>query len=128
MIRPITREGWPISMRVETFGAREMDLYATWCGRALALGHARSGSSNILSGYMGKSDVFDHALAHRDRNRPVGELGAQLVVALERAREAEELLLGVAEEALRLRDLEDRVGVRLDAVGRHDQLLPTESM
>jgi uncharacterized protein (DUF2252 family) len=52
-----------ISMKVETFGAREMDLYATWCGRALALAHSRSGSSAMLSGYMGKSDVFDQALA-----------------------------------------------------------------
>jgi uncharacterized protein (DUF2252 family) len=52
-----------ISLRVETFGPREMDLYATWCGRALALAHARSGSSSMLSGYMGKSDVFDQALA-----------------------------------------------------------------
>jgi uncharacterized protein (DUF2252 family) len=52
-----------ISMRVETFGASEMDLYAKWCGRALALAHARSGCSNILSGYMGKSDTFDRAMA-----------------------------------------------------------------
>jgi hypothetical protein len=52
-----------ISMRVETFGAPEMDLYATWCGRALALSHARSGSSIVLSGYLGKSDVFDKATA-----------------------------------------------------------------
>jgi len=52
-----------ISMRVETFGAREMGLYATWCGRALALSHARSGNSIMLSGYMGKSDAFDQALA-----------------------------------------------------------------
>jgi uncharacterized protein (DUF2252 family) len=52
-----------ISVRVETFGAAEMDLYATWCGRALALSHARSGSALLLSGYMGKSDVFDQALA-----------------------------------------------------------------
>ena len=52
-----------ISMRVETFGAPEMDLYATWCGRALALAHARAGCSNTLSGYMGKSDTFDEALA-----------------------------------------------------------------
>src|SRR5215470_7151683 len=52
-----------ISIRVETFGAREMDLYATWCGRALALAHARSGRSSTLSGYMGKSDTFDRALA-----------------------------------------------------------------
>ena len=52
-----------ISIRVETFGVREMDLYATWCGRALALAHARSGHSHTLSGYMGKSDTFDQALA-----------------------------------------------------------------
>jgi uncharacterized protein (DUF2252 family) len=52
-----------ISIRVETFGAPEMDLYATWCGRALALSHARSGSSIMLSGYLGKSDTFDRAIA-----------------------------------------------------------------
>jgi hypothetical protein len=52
-----------ISIRVETFGAPEMELYATWCGRALALSHARSGWSAVLSGYMGKSDAFDLAMA-----------------------------------------------------------------
>jgi uncharacterized protein (DUF2252 family) len=52
-----------ISVLVETFGASEMDLYATWCGKALALSHARAGSSALLSGYMGKSDVFDKAIA-----------------------------------------------------------------
>lgn len=52
-----------ISIRVESFGASEMDLYATWCGRALALAHARSGNSAVLAGYMGKSDAFDNALA-----------------------------------------------------------------
>jgi uncharacterized protein (DUF2252 family) len=52
-----------ISLRVETFRSAEMDLYATWCGNALALSHARSGSSIMLSGYMGKSDTFDRAIA-----------------------------------------------------------------
>jgi len=52
-----------ISVRVESFGRSEMDLYAKWCGRALALSHARSGSSVILSGYIGKSDTFDRAIA-----------------------------------------------------------------
>jgi hypothetical protein len=52
-----------ISLRVETFGRPEMELYATWCGRALALSHARAGSSSMLSGYMGKSDAFDQAIA-----------------------------------------------------------------
>ena len=52
-----------VSVRLETFGPAEMDLYATWCGRALALSHARSGSAALLSGYMGKSEGFDQALA-----------------------------------------------------------------
>jgi uncharacterized protein (DUF2252 family) len=52
-----------ISIRVETFGAAEMELFATWCGKALALSHARSGSAAVLSGYMGKSDTFDRAIA-----------------------------------------------------------------
>ncbi len=52
-----------ISIFVETFGAFEMDLFANWCGRALALSHARYGNSAILSGYMGKSDEFDKAIA-----------------------------------------------------------------
>jgi uncharacterized protein (DUF2252 family) len=52
-----------ISVLVETFGQTEMDIYAGWCGRALALSHARSGTSAMISGYMGKSDVFDKAIA-----------------------------------------------------------------
>ena len=52
-----------ISLRVETFGQSEMEIYAGWCGRALALSHARAGKSVTLSGYMGKSDTFDRAIA-----------------------------------------------------------------
>jgi len=52
-----------ISVRVETFGPAEMVIYAGWCGRALALSHARAGNAVALSGYMGKSDAFDEALA-----------------------------------------------------------------
>lgn len=52
-----------ISARVESFGVPEMRLYATWCGKALALAHARSGEAAMLSGYMGKKDVFDEAIA-----------------------------------------------------------------
>ena len=44
----------------------------------------------------------------------VGERHAQLVVALEDAGEAEELVLDLAEVALGPRDLEQRLGVRLD--------------
>jgi len=62
-----------ISVRVETFGRAEMDVYATWCGRALALAHARSGQAVALSGYMGRSDAFDEAItrfsiAYADQN------------------------------------------------------------
>ncbi len=52
-----------LSPLVETFGKVEMSIYAIFCGRALALAHARSGSSAALSGYMGKSDTFDKAIA-----------------------------------------------------------------
>ncbi len=52
-----------ISIPVENLSAPEMDIYATWCGRALALCHARAGTPATLSGYMGKSDVFDRAIA-----------------------------------------------------------------
>jgi len=52
-----------ISMMVETFREVEMTIYAGWCGRALALSHARSGSASMLSGYMGKSDALDEAVA-----------------------------------------------------------------
>jgi hypothetical protein len=40
-----------------------MALFATWCGKALALSHARSGGSAVLRGYMGKSDAMDKAIA-----------------------------------------------------------------
>ncbi len=51
-----------ISIRVETFGSFEMNLFANWCGRALALSHARFGNSATLSGYMGTKDTFDQAI------------------------------------------------------------------
>jgi hypothetical protein len=52
-----------ISIRVETFGRMEMGVYASWCGRALALSHARAGHPAILAGYMGRNDTFDQAIA-----------------------------------------------------------------
>jgi len=52
-----------LSVMVETFGRTEMDIYAGWCGRTLALSHARSGSATKISGYLGKSDVFDRTIA-----------------------------------------------------------------
>jgi uncharacterized protein (DUF2252 family) len=52
-----------VEIPVESFHSSEMALYAKWCGKALALAHARSGSSAMLSGYMGKGDEFDRAIA-----------------------------------------------------------------
>lgn len=52
-----------ISVRVDTFGRAEFDLYGQWCGKALALSHARSGTPAMISGYMGNSDSFDRAMA-----------------------------------------------------------------
>lgn len=37
--------------------------YARLCGRTLARSHARSGDPATIAGYMGKSDVFDDAIA-----------------------------------------------------------------
>jgi uncharacterized protein (DUF2252 family) len=37
--------------------------YARLCGRTLARAHARSGDPAVIAGYMGKSDVFDDAIA-----------------------------------------------------------------
>jgi uncharacterized protein (DUF2252 family) len=48
---------------VETFGKIEMTIFADWCGQSLALSHARSGDPSVISGYMGKSDAFDTAIA-----------------------------------------------------------------
>jgi len=37
--------------------------YARICGKALARAHAKTGSAGMISGYMGKSDLIDHAIA-----------------------------------------------------------------
>ncbi len=52
-----------IKPAVETFGTAEMTLFAQWCGWSLALSHARSGDPAVISGYLGKSDAFDEAVA-----------------------------------------------------------------
>jgi uncharacterized protein (DUF2252 family) len=52
-----------IKVLVESFGKNIMELYADWCGHAMALSHARSGDADLLRGYMGKTEEFDEALA-----------------------------------------------------------------
>jgi uncharacterized protein (DUF2252 family) len=48
---------------VEAFSASVMNQYAEVCGLTLARAHARSGEPAQISGYLGKSDVFDKAIA-----------------------------------------------------------------
>ena len=62
-----------IKILVETFGKSEMNVFADWCGQALALAHARGGDAALLSGYMGKGNAFDKAVtrfavAYADQN------------------------------------------------------------
>ena len=48
---------------VELFSPVMMTQYAEICGWALARAHARSGEPTAISGYLGKSDSFDKAIA-----------------------------------------------------------------
>ncbi|MBP7864561.1 MAG: DUF2252 domain-containing protein [Acidobacteria bacterium] len=62
-----------ISFAVETFGKAEMYQYAMWCGWALALCHARGSDPAVITGYLGRGDAFDEAvadfsLAYADQN------------------------------------------------------------
>jgi hypothetical protein len=52
-----------IKFPVETFDTARMTVFAQCCGYTLALSHARSGDPVMISGYLGKSDEFDKALA-----------------------------------------------------------------
>jgi hypothetical protein len=40
-----------------------MSYFARWCGGTLARAHARSGEPAAISGYLGKADTFDRAIA-----------------------------------------------------------------
>jgi len=48
---------------VDVFSRRWMVQYAGFCGWTLARAHARSGAPAQISGYLGKSDAFDTAIA-----------------------------------------------------------------
>ena len=48
---------------VEVFTPSVMRQYAVLCGWTLARAHARSGAPAKISGYLGKSDKFDQAIA-----------------------------------------------------------------
>jgi len=62
------------SMNVPAMDPEQLKYYARLCGWALARGHARTGRAALVSGYLGKSEAFDHAiadfaLAYADQNQ-----------------------------------------------------------
>jgi uncharacterized protein (DUF2252 family) len=51
------------SADVERMAPRELAVYASLCGQALARAHARSGDRFDIASYLGSGEVFDKALA-----------------------------------------------------------------
>ncbi|WP_084699922.1 DUF2252 domain-containing protein [Streptacidiphilus anmyonensis] len=51
------------SLEIERLDARMLLRYAQVCGRTLARAHARSGMRAEIAEYLGRSDVFDRAVA-----------------------------------------------------------------
>jgi hypothetical protein len=54
---------WKGSADVDTMSASVMTVYGRICGATLARAHARSGDRVAVAAYLGKSDVFDRAIA-----------------------------------------------------------------
>jgi uncharacterized protein (DUF2252 family) len=52
-----------LKFRIEEFKPAKMVIFADWCGGTLARAHARSGEPALISGYLGKGDTFDQAIA-----------------------------------------------------------------
>jgi len=52
-----------MGMDVALFSKEVLAGYAALCGRMLARAHAKTGNAAVISGYMGKSDVLDKAIA-----------------------------------------------------------------
>jgi uncharacterized protein (DUF2252 family) len=52
-----------LSVDIESMGHEQLRNYARLCGWTLARAHARSGDRIAIAGYLGKSGVFDEALA-----------------------------------------------------------------
>ncbi len=52
-----------LKFRIEQFSSAKMVIFAEWCGATLARAHARSGEPALISGYLGKADTFDQAIA-----------------------------------------------------------------
>ncbi len=53
---------WKGSAELDVMTPEAMAIYARMCGWTLARAHARSGDRVAIAAYLGKSDVFDHAI------------------------------------------------------------------
>jgi Uncharacterized protein conserved in bacteria (DUF2252) len=51
------------SMSVALMDPEQLGYYGRLCGWTLARAHARTGRAAMISGYMGTSEIFDHAIA-----------------------------------------------------------------
>ncbi len=51
------------SMSVPLMDPLQLDYYGQLCGWALARAHARTGRASMIAGYLGTSEIFDHAIA-----------------------------------------------------------------
>ena len=54
---------WKLSVELDATLPNELERYAGVCGWTLARAHARSGDRVAIASYLGRSDVFDRALA-----------------------------------------------------------------
>jgi uncharacterized protein (DUF2252 family) len=52
-----------VKARLEQMNARQLEGYTAYCGKALARAHAKVGGAARISGYLGRRDVFDGAVA-----------------------------------------------------------------
>ena len=54
---------WKMSVDIEALSPKGLEFYAEICGWSLARAHARSGDPIAMASYLGKSDVFERAMA-----------------------------------------------------------------
>ena len=54
---------WKASAQIDTMTPEPLDVYGEICGWTLARAHARSGDRVAIAAYLGRSAVFDDALA-----------------------------------------------------------------
>jgi hypothetical protein len=51
------------SMSIPLMDPSQLNYYGRLCGWALARAHSRTGRATVISGYLGASEDFDHAIA-----------------------------------------------------------------